>query len=392
MMLEGGGFLRTTNAALTSEPAARRKVEGYFRAVRAAFPEEPRVGTIVITHLLPDRPYFLDALAGLSDLRAVLPKPRSYDPFTRESVSTRYRCDDLDRMRFSDSTVLLEYIESRAAGMDLALLDVGGYFAPALNDLCRLFSGRILGVVEDTENGYQKYLAIEKIPCPVFSVARSPLKLPEDYLVGQSVVFSIESLLRSHGGILHGGETCVIGYGKVGRSVANTLRAKSVRTTVLETDPVRAVEALSHGFAVSSTKEQALARADIVVCATGRRALVGDDFTRLRRGAYLASVTSSDDELDFRAVQRSYRQQQLGPHVTRLSTDRHHFYLLNDGNAVNFIHGAAVGSFIYLIQGEILAAAALLASRRGVEPGLQQVGPQPREIIARSWLHSFNGE
>ena len=51
-------------------------------------------------------------------------------------------------------------------------------------------------MVEDTENGLRRYLGAWKPPCPVFSVARSPLKDPEDYLVGQSVVFSAEALLR----------------------------------------------------------------------------------------------------------------------------------------------------------------------------------------------------
>ncbi|SNQ48355.1 TrkA-N domain protein (fragment) [Frankia canadensis] len=246
--------------------------------------------------------------------------------------------------------------------------------------------------MEDTENGYQKYLAGGKPPCPVVSVARSPLKLPEDYLVGQSVVFSAESLLRAHGNILDGGETCVIGYGKIGRSVANTLRVKSVRTTVFETDPVRAVEAMSHGFAVSRSKSEALARANIVVCATGSRALTGNDFSALRSGSYLASVTSSDDELDLETVMRSYQQRRLGPHVTRLSRTGHYFYLLNDGNAVNFVHGAAVGPFIYLVQGEILAALAMLASGRLAEPGLHQVPHRVRESIARAWLRTFNDE
>ena len=53
------------------------------------------------------------------------------------------------------------------------MLDVGGYFAPALEDACARFTGRILGVVEYTENGLGRYLEAGKLPRPVFSVARS---------------------------------------------------------------------------------------------------------------------------------------------------------------------------------------------------------------------------
>lgn len=70
----------------------------------------------------------------------------------------------------------------------------------------------------------------------------------------------------------------------------------------------------------------------------------------------------------------------------------HHFYLLNDGNAVNFVHGAAVGPFIYLVQGEILAALSLLTSGRLAEPGLHQVAHRVRESIARAWLRTFDKE
>jgi adenosylhomocysteinase len=161
---------------------------------------------------------------------------------------------------------------------------------------------------------------------------------------------------------------------------------------VYETDPVRAVEAMSHGFAVKWSKTEALARADVVVCATGNRALEGKDFTHLRPGSYVASVTSSDDELNLASLWGAYRVDRLGPHLTRLSARSHHFYLLNDGNAVNFVHGAAVGPFIFLVQGEILAAVALLSSGRMIEPGLHEIGNRDRAIIARSWLRCFNEE
>nr|WP_230204912.1 adenosylhomocysteinase [Parafrankia elaeagni] len=383
---------RPTHATIVAEPSTKRRIEQYFLTINNSFPSTREVATIVVTHMLPDRPFFLDAVAHGNDLISILPKPKSCDPGTRAAVSSRYHCDDLERDRFVHPAKVLAYIEERAAGRDLALLDIGGYFAPALTSLCRQFSGRIVGVVEDTENGYRKYLSCGKLPCPVFSVARSPLKQPEDYLVGQSIVFSTESLLREHGDILHGRETCVIGYGKIGRSVANTLRAKSVRTTVYETDPVRAVEAMSHGFAVKWSKAEALGRADVVVCATGNRALEGEDFTYLRPGSYVASVTSSDDELNLASLRGTYRIERLGPHLSRMTSWNHHFYLLNDGNAVNFVHGAAVGPFIFLVQGEILAALALLSSGQVMEPGLHEVGNREREIIARSWLRCFNEE
>ncbi|MBH8608768.1 hypothetical protein [Thermoactinomyces sp. CICC 10521] len=62
----------------------------------------------------------------------------------------------MDLNLFSNLDTDLDYLEKRAKGQDVALLDVGGYFAGVLNELAEVFSGRIMGVVEDTENGYQR--------------------------------------------------------------------------------------------------------------------------------------------------------------------------------------------------------------------------------------------
>jgi adenosylhomocysteinase len=269
------------------------------------------------------------------------------------------------------------------------LLDVGGYFAPVLGALCDRFSGRILGVVEDTENGHRRYLELGKPPCPVFSVARSPLKQPEDHLVGQSIVFSTEALMRTRGHILPGRQACVIGYGKLGSSIARTLHAKGVRVTVYDADPIRATQALAHGFHVAPSLTTALATAGMVMCATGNLALCGDDFTALANGAYLASVTSSEDELELGALAGTYEQTLVAEHVTRYHTVGQFFYVLAGGNAVNFLHGASVGAFIFLVQAEILAAAARCTAG-DIEPGYHEMPEADRRRIAEIWLAHFN--
>ncbi|MGN9782577.1 hypothetical protein ACTMTF_14185 [Nonomuraea sp. ZG12] len=61
-----------------------------------------------------------------------------------------------------------------------------------------------------------------------------------------------------------------------------------------------------------------------------------------------------------------------------------------DGNAVNFLHGASVGSFILLVQAEILAALAVLASTEN-DPGMWEVPGEVRKSIAATWLAYFHG-
>jgi adenosylhomocysteinase len=270
----------------------------------------------------------------------------------------------------------------------VVLLDVGGYFTPALDHLCERFSGRIVGVVEDTENGHQRYLALDTPPCPVFSVARSPLKQPEDYLVGQSCAFSAEALMRAVGDLPIGRPVAVIGFGKLGRAAAATLQVKGSVVRVFDTDPVRATQALATGYVVAASCAEAIAGAGLVVCATGNHALGFDDFTKLANGAHIATVTSSEDELDLTGLTDFYTAVPVADHVTRYETIGHYFYLHNGGNAVNFIHGAVVGPFIHLVQAEILAAAARLTDG-ALAAGHHEMTTADRQTIAATWLDYY---
>lgn len=82
------------------------------------------------------------------------------------------------------------------------------------------------------------------------------------------------------------------------------------------------------------------------------------------------------------------RRTPAGEHVTRYSTTGHFFSLLNQGNAVNFLHGACVGTFIFFVHAEILAATARL-SRNDLEPGFYEVDAETRRLVAGTWLDCF---
>ncbi|GAA4638654.1 hypothetical protein GCM10023196_097250 [Actinoallomurus vinaceus] len=128
----------------------------------------------------------------------------------------------------------------------------------------------------------------------------------------------------------------------------------------------------------------------MIVCATGNLALREDDFARISNGAYIVGVTSSDDELELGALDGLYERTPTEEHITRYARTGHYFYVLADGNAVNFLHGASVGAFIFLVQAEILAALGSLAAA-GHEPGLHELDATERSLIAATWLRYFDG-
>lgn len=353
--------------------------------------------TLVVTHLLGDRPYFLEALDRVAPIARVLAKPKSIDPAAYRRAANRFQIAVADRKRLATKPGIDDLLSTAALDDAPTLaIDIGGYFAPGLRHLAE--GSSLCGVVEDTENGQQKYEAEmdSGFACPVVSVARSPLKNAEDYLVGHSVVFSTEALMRSRGDVLQGRSACVIGYGKIGRSIAQLLRSHGVQIAVYDTDPVPLTEAHAHGFAVYGDLTAALAGAGIIVCATGNLALRQESFREVEPGAYVVSVTSSDDELDLAPLKKSYERNRIGTDIVRYRrlderrSKAHFFFVLNNGEAVNFLHGAVVGPAIQLVQAEVVMAAARLLG--GTSTDLSTIGKvsaDDRATIARIWLRHF---
>jgi adenosylhomocysteinase len=273
----------------------------------------------------------------------------------------------------------------------ILLVDIGGYFAGSINEIDELMPGRILGLMEGTENGVQKYeeSGID-YHVPIITVARSPLKLPEDYLVGAGVVFSVEATLREQAQILQSRSACVVGYGRVGSGVAEVLRGRGIPTVVHDVSPLAMAEAAARGFRVFRRQDEALRQSNLVISATGKAAMTARALSGVRSGTVIATVTSSDDEFEPGALLR-YRKVEISRRVTRYENDeRHYFWLVNEGDAANFLDDAVIGPAIQLIEGEKLAALKELVE--GVVPvGAFQkdVSMDRRELVASTWNEHF---
>ncbi|MFG0835032.1 adenosylhomocysteinase [Aeromonas bivalvium] len=345
---------------------------------------------LLVTHLLPDRPHFIQALAQVGRIGAILPKPKSAHGETLAWACQHFPVLELNRQWSNCPQQVVARIAPLVAAHErLVILDIGGYFARTQAQLAECFGPRFLGVVEMTENGHQRY-ALEPLMAPVLSVARSPLKQAEDIQIGLSVVYSAESLARTLNRTFNVCQAALFGYGKVGRSIARELRCRNLHLELVETDELRQVEALSHGFKLVD-KAQALARAELVVCSTGNGSLNLEDLAALRPGAMLASVTSADDEFAFSLAELPWPSEEVCPHVLALTRpDGSIIFLLNRGEAVNFVHGAVIGEYVYLVLAEIIEGMRLLAEFPMV-PGLRELPPDLMRTIARHWLADFHG-
>lgn len=363
----------------------------FFADIIKLVPVKQPGESVVVTHLLEDRPWFLHAINEIAKVRCVIPKPKSINPAIRDVLQHEYKLAYLTRDNFSISEAGLSSLKKYCHGERLVLLDIGGYFANLAFSKHVKQEINLLGIVEDTENGHLKYLqgfGAHDCSLSIASVARSKLKIPENYLVGQSVVFSSESLLRSNEKLLHGMRACVIGYGNIGKSVAQHLRERHVHVHVYDIDPVKRIEAYTHGFSVTSALKDVLPKVDVIFCITGNKSLDFELFETIKSGAYIACVTSPDDELALEQIKTHYNLKHTNEFITEYSRVGQRVYLLNRGQAVNFLHGSVVGSFIQLLQAEIVVATALLLNGE-LKPGLQEVPAELQQKIADCWLACF---
>ena len=386
---------------LRSSAVCRRR----FFAALASGSATANVSTIAVAHILPDVTEYLQSLRSATDLRIVLAKPRSIDRQTKESLEEQ-GFNIVLANRHSES-FLEDVLQQLGPDIEnLVVLDIGGWFSEHIDALKERFGDRFLGVVEDTENGHQKYEEflqtegiptsfvhrdIEKplLPVPVVSVARSPLKDHEDYLIGQSIVYSADALLRATGKLLQYENCAVLGYGKIGRSIAHHLLLRGVKPLVFDSNPLRRMEAFNQ-HCTTPDLSNLISTSDILFSATGKQALNISYFRSLKNGAFVFSVTSSDDEFNTGFLKSEYKVEEVTEHVTKYVGLQNYFFLANDGNAVNFIHGAVVGDFIHLVKAEmVLAMKKIVSGDIEDRSRIVELTDREREPIAEAWLRVF---
>lgn len=338
-------------------------------------------GSIVpVLHILPDAIPFLYALRKIANVPFVIPKPKSINKAIESLL-------EVEMKYFSREEINSERFYEIIPDHETVFIDIGGYFFNATNGIANVQGDNFCGIIEDTENGLQKYLQND-IDYPLLSVARSPLKENEDYMVGRAIGYSIERILREHNTLLNGLQFGVIGYGKIGRSVARIAKDNQSFVFVSDTDSVRLTHAFSHGFRVTSN-ERLVSSSDIICVAAGKLALSDKDFKNIKNGSWIFSVTSSDDSIDIGWLESNYGKTRISEYVYKYHKDDHHFYLVNEGNTINFIHGTTVGDFILLVQAELLVSANRLLNKSH-KRGLQELGEKDRKIICDLWLEYFS--
>ncbi len=245
----------------------------------------------------------------------------------------------------------------------------------------------LLGVTEETTTGVVRLRAMEaagRLSCPAIAAndAWSKHLYDNRYGTGQSAFTAIVGLTNL---CLPGRNVCVIGYGWVGKGMAQYARALGMKVTVVEVDPIPALEAFMDGHRVARLAD-AVPTADLIVTATGGiKALAGQALALAKDGVLIANVGHHDLEIDQPALEfMAASSEVMRPGVTRYTlADGRSLFLLADGRLVNIAGSDGHPIEIMDLSFSVQALAVHHLASAGLPPGLHRLPADLDREIAR---------
>lgn len=343
-----------------------------------------KIRCIAIQHILPSTYDFILSLDNLFEKLVIFAKPKSIDFPTKKRLEKK----GIEIRMAKRTDNIVDYYLGNDKKTKTVLLDIGGYFSPIYKER----PNNVIGVVEDTENGLQKYEEhLKNYSYPIASVARSCLKDNEDMLVGKSIINATDTILRNKNIVLSYCRCSIIGYGKIGSSIARGLLEVNIKPSIVEKNPIRALKAVNE-YCYIQPLSKVLEDSKIIFCATGQKSLSVADFRCIRNGAYIISVTSSDDEFDMQYLDEEYSKKDEDQYITKYYNQNNYFYLVNNGHAPNFIYNAAIGTFIYPVLAECLCLLLQLifySHKNQNHNCIMYSSEDNKRLIASEWLNEF---
>jgi len=202
-------------------------------------------------------------------------------------------------------------------------------------------AGGVIGATEETTTGVLRFRAMERdgvLGFPVMAVndAKSKHLYDNRFGSGQSVV---DGIMRATNLQMGGKRAVVLGYGWVGKGVAERLRGMGARVIVVEVDPFKALEAHMDGYDVLGSIDAARIGDIFVTCTGNINVLTGRHFDVMKDGAILANAGHFDVEVDVRSLRSMATSEvdvRLNVKEFRLKDGRR-LYLLGEGRLVNLV-------------------------------------------------------
>lgn len=363
------------------------KEEAFLEVILQYIPDFPsNYRLIVLTHLIPNFPEFLSALKKKVQVSLIIAIPYSLDKNTYELVRKENKVitPTLEEL-CSQDFILMLIKKSIKKDEKFIIHEIGGFFSGLTAQLKNRYASNFVGVVEDTEAGHKKYLEEAQLQCPVVSVARSELKLSEDFLIGDSCLRASMHVLNENKILFSNRTVLVLGFGKIGRAVAYAAKKYGAATVLIyDTDPIKMLLAFSEGFLVGK-REELFLKSDIIFGATANRSIsMKMDYKFIKESTVLISCSSRQVEFSMEECECVSHSKNID--VIRINGKK--FFLLAQGYPINFIGNFLIGPMIRAMHAEILFAIHHLL-RIAEQYGLAVIPVEERTLIAQLWLEHF---
>ncbi|MBN1342082.1 MAG: adenosylhomocysteinase [Phycisphaerae bacterium] len=254
----------------------------------------------------------------------------------------------------------------------------------------------VVASMEETTTGVIRLRAMEAagvLKFPVIAVNDATTKHLFDnrYGTGQS---TLDGIIRATDVLLAGKKVIVAGYGWCGRGVSERARGMGAHVTVIEVDPLRALQAVMDGFNVAPIAEAARL-GDLFITVTGdKHVLRREHFAKMKDGAIVCNSGHFDVEIDIPALRKLSKK--VAKNV-RHCVDEYvlksgkRIFLLADGRLVNLSaaegHPASVMDMSFATQ----ALATEFAKKQGakLDTRVHKVPTQIEEWVAKLKLKAM---
>lgn len=231
----------------------------------------------------------------------------------------------------------------------------------------------LLGASEITTSGIERLRRLRPgTDFPVINLNDGIIKsrIENFHGVGDGVVESLARLVKRD---WDGARVAVVGYGMVGQGVASYLRRLGTRVLVVDIDPVARLLAHYDGYEIAGL-DDASRSCELVVTATGRRGLIGEDFFAMAADSLiLLNVGHWPDEIDVKKLKQiCSKVEPIGPDLERftLADPPRSLYLACSGNPANvaMLTGSIEPTLLHLTT-EILSMEFIYLHHRSLEKG-----------------------
>ena len=212
----------------------------------------------------------------------------------------------------------------------------------------------IKGASEETTTGVNRLRVMAnygRLKFPVIAVNDSPGKRLFDNRFG-TAESTFQAIMGITNTLIAGKQVVVVGYGYVGRGVASRAKGLGAIVTVIESDPIRALEATMDGFRLMRMSEAAKI-GNLFITTTGNLKVIRTEHMRLMRdGAILCNSGHFNVEIDIEGLAKlAVRRRNILEDIDEFQLKNgRRLYLLAEGRLVNLAGLKSLGHPIEIMD------------------------------------------